>query len=280
MKKTTPPRWLTDSAALAPTSPLLPSASLHALPEELDKTQHWGAAWLERLRAERVVAVIQAPTVRAGLAMAGLAVSAGIRLLEVTLTSDRPFFLVEQLRQRWPDCQVGVGTVLSVNQFEEAIAAGAQFGFSPVSDARILELAFRSSIPFMAGALTPNEIWQAWQSGATAVKVFPASALGGPRYLRNLRAPLGQIPLVPTGGLTLENATEFIEAGATAVCLGGALFPRQLVAERQWSAIAQRAAGLMERLRACQSQLAYGRTNELGCPSEPDVLRDDSEIRL
>ena len=238
----------------------------------------WNTVWLKRLRAERVIAVIHAPTVSAGLAMAGLAVSAGVHLLEVTLTSDCPFFLIEQLRQRWPDCQVGVGTVLSVRQFERAVAAGAQFGFSPIFDAQILELAFRSNIPFVAGALTPNEIWQAWQAGASAVKVFPASAMGGPSYLRSLSSPLGQIPLVPTGGLTLDNAAEFLEAGAIAVCLGGALFPRELVIQQNWSAIAQRAIIFMEKIRPLQQPLTDQTTSvplaERDREPVPNVIHD------
>lgn len=220
----------------------------------LQASAPWALAWQASLQQHRVVAVIQAPSPLAGLAMAAAAVSGGIELLEVTLSSDRPFHLIDQLRSRWPHCQVGVGSVLSLQQFQDAVAAGAQFGFSPILQPPVLEQAFRLGIPFMAGALTPNEIWQAWQLGATAVKVFPIQSLGGVTYLKHLRAPLGPIPLIPTGGITLENAAEFVQAGAIALCVGGALFPSSLVQTQNWEAIAQRARRLMACLEPFQIQ--------------------------
>ncbi len=180
--------------------------------------------------------------------MAAAAVRGGLRLLEVTWTSDRPLQLLERLRDRWPQCQIGVGTVLSVEQLQASIAAGAQFGFSPVSDLNLIHQAAAVEFPFVAGALTPNEIWQTWQAGASAVKVFPATALGGPSYIRNLQGPLSAIPLIPTGGITVENATAFLAAGAIAVGIAGDLFPPALLAHQDWPAIEQRIAQLVQHL--------------------------------
>jgi 2-dehydro-3-deoxyphosphogluconate aldolase/(4S)-4-hydroxy-2-oxoglutarate aldolase len=98
------------------------------------------------------------------------------------------------------------------------------------------------------GALTPTEIVTAWDSGATCVKVFPIEAVGGANYIKSLQGPLGHIPLIPTGGVTLENAKEFIKAGAIAVGLSGDLFPKPLIAAQDWDAIAQRAKTLKQQL--------------------------------
>lgn len=192
-----------------------------------------------------MIAVIHAPSPAAGLAMAEAAIAGGIELLEVTLTSDRPYGLIEQLRERWPQAQVGAGTVIGLDAFEKAAAAGAQFCFSPITEAQVIERAFRRGIPFVAGALTPNEIWQAWQLGSTAVKVFPIQAMGGAAYLKNLRTPMGELPLVPTGGITLENTASLLQAGALALCVGGSLFPQAWVQQQNWDAMAERAAAFV-----------------------------------
>ncbi len=214
-------------------------------PELLHPAAPWAVAWRERLRQCRIVAVIHAPTTAAGLAMADAAIAGGIELLEVTLTSTQPYWLIEQLRARWPQAQVGAGTVMGLDAFQNAAAAGAQFCFSPVTEALVIERAFRRGIPFVAGALTPNEIWQAWQLGATAVKVFPIQAMGGAAYLKNLCTPMGALPLVPTGGISLDNTASLLQAGAIALCIGGSLFPRAWVEQQNWDAIAERAAAFV-----------------------------------
>jgi 2-dehydro-3-deoxyphosphogluconate aldolase/(4S)-4-hydroxy-2-oxoglutarate aldolase len=105
-----------------------------------------------------------------------------------------------------------------------------------------------AGIPIVPGALSPTEIVTAWQAGASCIKVFPIEAVGGANYIKSLQGPLGQIPLIPTGGVTLENAKEFIIAGAVAVGLSGELFPKSLVVAEDWEAVAQRANTLRQRL--------------------------------
>ena len=102
----------------------------------------------------------------------------------------------------------------------------------------------------MAGALSPTEIVTAWQAGATCVKVFPVQAVGGAAYIRSLQGPLSQIPLIPTGGVTLENAKRFLEAGAVAVGLSGDLFPQAAIATEDWQAVTARSQALVDQLRA------------------------------
>jgi 2-dehydro-3-deoxyphosphogluconate aldolase / (4S)-4-hydroxy-2-oxoglutarate aldolase len=129
---------------------------------------------------------------------------------------------------------------------QEAIASGAQFLFSPHVDSAMIQVAVNQDVPIIPGAMTPTEIVNAWNQGASCVKVFPVQAVGGVNYIKSLQGPLGEIPLIPTGGVTLENAPEFIQAGAIAVGLSGQLFPERLVREGNWQAIASHANQLMQ----------------------------------
>jgi 2-dehydro-3-deoxyphosphogluconate aldolase / (4S)-4-hydroxy-2-oxoglutarate aldolase len=205
-------------------------------------------AWLTALRQDRAIAILRAPSLRAGQAMAEAAVAGGLRWLEVTLNSDEPLALVRSLRQRYPDCWVGVGTVRSAGELDEAIAAGAQYAFSPFFDPKILQAAQTATLPWIPGALTPTEIITAWSAGASAVKIFPVEALGGPRYIANLQGPIPDVLTIPTGGVTIDNAAQFIEAGALAVGLGSSLFLNADIAAGNWEAIAGSARVLTDRL--------------------------------
>jgi 2-dehydro-3-deoxyphosphogluconate aldolase/(4S)-4-hydroxy-2-oxoglutarate aldolase len=196
----------------------------------------------------KVIAVIRAAKMEQAYHMAKAVASGGIQLIEITWNSDRAAELISQLRAELPACTVGTGTLLTLLQMEQAIAAGAQFLFTPHVDPVMIQAAVQRSVPIIPGALSPTEIVTAWATGASCVKVFPVQSMGGISYLKSLQGPLGHIPLIPTGGVTLENAKEFIAAGAIAVGLSGDLFPQQLVAVQNWDAIAQRARKLMEQL--------------------------------
>ncbi|MBD2347051.1 bifunctional 4-hydroxy-2-oxoglutarate aldolase/2-dehydro-3-deoxy-phosphogluconate aldolase [Anabaena subtropica] len=204
--------------------------------------------WLSQLHKQRAIAVIRAPKLELGLKMALAVASGGMRLIEITWNSDRPGELITQLRDKLPDCTIGTGTLFNLQQLEDAIASGAEFLFTPHVDSAMIQAAFIKNIPIIPGALTPTEIVSAWSYGASCVKVFPVQAVGGANYIQSLQGPLGHIPLIPTGGVTLENAKELIQAGAIAVGLSGELCPPQLVKEENWQAIAQLARGLMQKL--------------------------------
>ena len=206
------------------------------------------ATWLPTLQTQRAIAVVRAPSLEVGMQMAIAVAQGGITLIEVTWDSDCPTDLISQLRDRLPHCQIGAGTLLTRSALQEAIAAGAQFLFSPHLNIELVQLAIAAQVPMIPGALTPSEIVAAWQAGATCVKVFPVQAVGGADYIRHLRSPLGQIPLIPTGGVTVENARSFLQAGAIAVGLSGGLFPREAVDRQDWAAIRQQAARLMQLL--------------------------------
>ena len=207
-----------------------------------------GQDWINLLKQHRVIAVIRTESVAAGLAMAEAAAKGGIRLIEVTWNSTQPAALVETLCAELPHCLIGCGTVLSRAQIKDAIAAGAQYGFMPHVDADLIGYTRDQNWPIHPGALTPTEMMTAWNAGASGVKVFPVASMGGCEYIRSLQGPLSHIPLIPTGGVTLENAKEFLEAGAIAVGLSGELFPQSAVAQQNWGEIAARAQRLMQSL--------------------------------
>ncbi|MEA5451664.1 bifunctional 4-hydroxy-2-oxoglutarate aldolase/2-dehydro-3-deoxy-phosphogluconate aldolase [Leptolyngbya sp. CCNP1308] len=203
-------------------------------------------SFLALLRQHRAIAVIRAPDLNRGLAMAEAAAAGGIHLIEITWNSFHPGDLVSKLRHRLPHCCIGVGTTLSKIDLQNAVEAGAQFCFCPHTDLAITQLAQRAEIPVVPGALTPNEVVTAWQAGATAVKVFPVSAVGGASYIRSLQGPLAHIPLIPTGGVTVDNAGDLLKAGAIAVGLSTGLFPPVAVEGQHWATIKTLAQQLVD----------------------------------
>ena len=196
----------------------------------------------------RSIAVIRAPELELGLEMARSVARAGIKLIEITWNSDRPAHLIATLRQELTDCTIGAGTLITQAQFTEAISADAQFLFSPHCDPDRISRAKTLGIPIVPGALTPTEIITAWQAGANSVKVFPVHSLGGASYVRSLQAPLQGIPLIPTGGVSIENSADFIKAGAIAVGLSSELFLPSLIQGRNWDGLHDRAKALINQL--------------------------------
>jgi 2-dehydro-3-deoxyphosphogluconate aldolase/(4S)-4-hydroxy-2-oxoglutarate aldolase len=150
--------------------------------------------------------------------VAGALRASGLGIIEITLDSPGALESIAGLSSE--DQLVGAGTVRSEEAANAAISAGADFIVSPHLNGRIVAAATSRGIPAIAGALTPTEMVAAWEAGASAVKVFPAS-IGGARYIRDLRGPFGDIPLIPTGGVTLDSARDYLDAGAVAVGLGG-----------------------------------------------------------
>lgn len=203
--------------------------------------------WLSQLQKHRALAVIRAPEFELGRKMAMAVAEGGMRLIEITWNSDRAAELIAQLRLELPECIIGTGTLLNLNHMEEAIASGAQFLFTPHVDSVMIQAAIANNVPIIPGALTPTEIVSAYTQGASCVKVFPVQSVGGANYIKSLQGPLGEIPLIPTGGVTLDNAEEFLAAGALAVGLSSELFPKKLVNSEDWKAIAKLAKTLMQK---------------------------------
>lgn len=201
--------------------------------------------WLSLVRSQRAIAVIRAPTIELGMQMAKSVIDGGMKLIEITWKGPQSAKLVHQLRTEAPTCMIGVGTILTLDQWWEAIAAGAQFFFTPYVNLEMVQTAVEQQVPIIPGALSPTEIVTAWQAGAVAVKVFPVQSMGGAAYVRHLQGPLGHIPLIPTGGVTIENAKDFLQAGAMAVGLSGQLFPSEIIANGNWAEVTQRAKRLL-----------------------------------
>jgi 2-dehydro-3-deoxyphosphogluconate aldolase/(4S)-4-hydroxy-2-oxoglutarate aldolase len=194
-------------------------------------------AIVRRIRAERIVPLARALG------------QGGVRAIEVTLNTEGAIDAIRALREALPDdALVGAGTVMTPDEVARAVDAGATFIVCPHTDDAVIEAARSRGVPAFPGAFTPTEIVRAWRAGAAAVKLFPAST-GGPRYLREVRAPLGEIPIVPTGGVTLDNAAEFMRAGALAIGVGSSLTPPELIGHEDWPALTALAARFVAAVR-------------------------------
>ncbi len=172
-----------------------------------------------------VIGIIRGCPTSSIVAVAGAAVSAGLEAVEVTLDSPSAATSIRALRNAFDGVAVGAGTVRTVAGVNAAADAGAVFIVSPFVDRDVITAALERGLAVLPGAATPTEVWGAAAAGATAVKVFPAASLGGPDYIAALRAPLGDIALVPTGGVGVDDAADYLAAGAAAVGVGSALFP-------------------------------------------------------
>jgi 2-dehydro-3-deoxyphosphogluconate aldolase/(4S)-4-hydroxy-2-oxoglutarate aldolase len=183
------------------------------------------------------------------------ALAAGdVRAIEVTLTMTGALDALAALSAaRGEQLVVGAGTVLDAETARLAILAGARFVVAPTFSASVVEMCHRYDVVAMPGALSPTEALTAWQAGADLVKVFPAGTLG-PGYLKELKGPLPQLRLVPTGGVTVDNAAAFIEAGAIAVGVGGALVARDAVARREFGRLTDYARRLTTAVRAAKER--------------------------
>jgi 2-dehydro-3-deoxyphosphogluconate aldolase / (4S)-4-hydroxy-2-oxoglutarate aldolase len=204
--------------------------------------------WLIGLKESPIIAVIRSSNFHIGRKMAQAVAAGGIKSIEITANSDRPWELIELLKAELPECSIGTGTVLSLADVRNAIACGAEYLFTPHFDLSLIQAAIAADLPIVPGALTPTEIITAWQAGATAVKVFPIQAVGGIDYLKVLQGPIGHIPLIPTGGVTVRNAPDFLAAGAIAVGLSGCLFPSDEIGGEDWISICNRARNLVAQL--------------------------------
>lgn len=189
-----------------------------------------------------VIAVLRAPTSQHALKTSEALIRGGIRALEITYsTPQTPAVIRELCRRHGPDVLVGAGTITNPRQAAEAAEAGARFLVSPGTIPTIAEAMRATGAAVMLGALTPSEVMTAVALDADVVKLFPAS-LGGPAFLRAIRGPFPEVPLMPTGGVTAENLNEWFAAGAVAVGAGGDLTPAGSIASEDWAAIENTAA--------------------------------------
>ena len=180
---------------------------------------------------------------------------AGIPIAEITLTVPNAVDVIEQLAKTRPDMVVGAGTVLNVEMAQRCLDAGAKFITTPGLVTKVVEFAVKNDVLVFPGALTPTEVIAAWEAGSDFVKIFPCAQVGGPVYLRSLKVPLPQVPLIASGGVNQLSAFNFILAGATALGIGSELMPREAVKRRQGEQIHELARRFIGMVKAAREQL-------------------------
>ncbi|WP_263365317.1 bifunctional 2-keto-4-hydroxyglutarate aldolase/2-keto-3-deoxy-6-phosphogluconate aldolase [Edaphobacter bradus] len=209
---------------------------------------------LQRLREIGLVPVLRAESVEKALALAEAIAAGGVTVLEITMTVPGAIQVMRTLAEKRPDILIGAGTVLDAETARMCILEGAQFVVSPALNLQTIEMCHRYSIAALPGALTPTEVVTAWQAGADVVKIFPASAMGGAKYLASLKAPLPHVEMIPTGGVSLATAVDFLEAGAFALGVGADLVNAKAMAEGKPEVVTESAKKYMAIVKEFQSR--------------------------
>ena len=212
---------------------------------------------LTKIREIGLVPIVRVPTEEDAMRAAEALAQGGIGIAEITMTVPGALRVMEAVSARYGDkVLLGAGTVLDPETCRAAILAGAEFIVTPALDVRVIELARRYGKPIFPGSLTPTEVVTAWQAGADMVKIFPCGALGGPKYIKALKGPLPQIDMVPTGGVNLENAAEYIKAGAGAIAVGTELVDLKALKEGKLDQIVETAKKFVQAVRDARAALA------------------------
>jgi 2-dehydro-3-deoxyphosphogluconate aldolase/(4S)-4-hydroxy-2-oxoglutarate aldolase len=196
---------------------------------------------LERIRSTGLVPVIRARSADEAAQVAEATQAGGVGILEITMTVPGAVEVIRDVAGRGGDALVGAGTVLDPDAARACMDAGALFIVSPSLNLDTIATCREAGVAILPGALTPTEVVTAWNAGADLVKVFPAGAVGGPSYIKALKAPLPQIEVVPTGGVNLKTAGDFIRAGASALGVGADLVDLAAVRRGEASAVTERA---------------------------------------
>jgi len=212
---------------------------------------------LGRILRTGILPVVRAASGDEALGVIDAIRAGGIDLVELTMTVPGAVDVIRELARRYgEEVVIGAGTVLDAETARACLLAGARFVVSPILDEATIACCRTYSAPVMPGALTPTEVVRAWRAGASMVKVFPCSAVGGASYVRALKAPLPQIDLVPTGGVSLETVSDFFRAGASAVGAGADLVDVKKIRSGQGAAVTERARSYVQavaRARAGQA---------------------------
>lgn len=201
-----------------------------------------------------VVAVIRTKNEAAVRAIVDAIIAGGVRILEITMTVPGAATLIKELSDDLGNtCILGAGTVIDKDSAKRVIEAGASFVVSPTYDPQVVSLCHNHKIAVIPGCFSPTEILSAWKAGADIVKVFPAGNVG-PQYLRDLKGPLPQIKLMPTGGVTIENSSTWIRAGAVAIGIGTALLDPKAIADGDYFRLTTNARQLRESIDTARAE--------------------------
>lgn len=210
---------------------------------------------LAHIKQLAVVPIVRTPDQASALAAVEAVLAGGLDCVEITMTVANALKAIEAVADRYGDrVLLGAGTVLDPETARACMLAGAQFFVTPSLNLRTVEMAKRYSKPIFPGALTPTEIVTAWEAGADGIKVFPCNALGGPKYIKSVKAPFPQIELIPTGGVNLETLPAFLAAGCAAVGVGSELVDNQSIASGNYHVITERSRQFREAVAAYRGQ--------------------------
>lgn len=212
---------------------------------------------LDRIRSIGIIPVVRASSGEEALQAVEAIKAGGLPVLEITMTVPGAVRIIETIAKRFGDeVLVGAGTVLDADTARECVGAGAQFVVSPALNLETIAFCRQAGCAVMPGALTPTEIVQAWSAGADFVKVFPCGAMGGASYIKSLRAPLPQIELVPTGGVSLSTAASFIEAGAAAIGVGADLVDLKAIRSGDSEKVTEMTRAYLEAVRTARTKIS------------------------
>lgn len=211
---------------------------------------------LSAMKEIGIVPVVRTPTAESAIASIEAIFEGGIRAAEITMTVPGAVRALEKLADRFGDKMVlGAGTVLDPETCRICMLAGAEFFVTPALNLKTIEMAQRYSKPICPGALTPTEVLTAWQAGADIVKVFPCDNVGGAKYIKALKGPFPQIEMIPTGGVSLTTAADFLKAGACAVAVGGELVDGKTIKEGKYDVFRERARQFLEVVTKAREEL-------------------------
>jgi 2-dehydro-3-deoxyphosphogluconate aldolase / (4S)-4-hydroxy-2-oxoglutarate aldolase len=205
-----------------------------------------------RIKEIGILPAIRVPSAEDALFAAGEMLRCGIPVVELTMTVPGAIGVITELARTHPQLTVGAGTVLDIETARACVDAGAAFVTSPGADMRIVEFAVKHNVAAIPGALTPTEVMMAHNAGADLVKIFPCAAVGGPSYIKALRAPFPHVPFIASGGVDQATAVGFIRAGAVALGIRGELIPPEAIQRRDhnWiGELAGRFIGFVHRAR-------------------------------
>ena len=215
----------------------------------------------ERILEVGIIPVVRASSAAEACLAADAVCQGGIPIVEITMTvPGAPEVIRELVAKCGSTVLIGAGTVLNAQAAQKCLDAGAQFLVTPGLNVPTVELAVRKGKLIMAGALTPTEVMAAWEAGTDFIKVFPCGQLGGAKYIKSLKGPFPQIPFVPTGGVNLQTAAEFIEAGCVALGIGGELVQAQALKFKQPEIIVENARKFLAIVQHARAQMAASAT--------------------
>ncbi len=203
--------------------------------------------FFEKFEKAPVVGILRGHNLDTCRKIADCFLKVGLYTLEVTMNTEGVDEIISTLAKEYPQMNVGAGTVLDTKGLQKALDAGAQFMVTPIVDKEVIKACVAQGIPVFPGAYTPTEIYGAWAMGASAVKVFPATQLGT-TFIKDVLAPLNEVKLLPTGGVSLDNIRSFFEVGVVGVGMGSSLINKELVKTKNWEALTRHLAAVKKQI--------------------------------